>query len=528
MKNLFTNAAIYSPDKLRGDCIAVDNGMIAEIGPKNRLIHLKRHGFKVIDLNGKTILPGIIDSHLHLMGTAYHLVNINLDNIDSLEKALATIGKAAEKARPRQWLLGRGWNKNIWHDGTPDSTALNKICPNNPIRLFSKDGHTLWVNSMALKVCGIDNTTPDPDGGTIQRDSDGRPTGILFENACDLIVDKIPGATTGFKLKVLKKAVKMLNSHGITGVCDCDWDDNRLSLFSMAREKDILNLRICMMLSPDDIDSAVQLGLKSGFGDSFITLGGLKLYMDGALGSQTGWMHEPYENQPNNFGIPAMSDDELEMNFEKTHLNGISLAVHAIGDKANTELLEFFGKKLAVSRKLKLNHRIEHAQILRTEDLEKFKRYNVAAGVQPIHLIGDRDMAEKQWGIRSRYAYPFGSLLKKGAVLGFGSDCPIEDPNPFMGIYAAVARKHPKDDRPAWYGQECITVKEAVRAYTEGSARICGWQGKSGVIAPGAKADFTVISDNIFKIKIDQIPQVKALATIVDGRIVYKDKAFKV
>ena len=261
MKKLFTNAVIYSPAKLRADCIAVDNGRIMEIGPKSKLINLRRHGFKAVDLKGKTVLPGFIDSHLHFLGTGYHLMNIDLDNINSLDKALIKIKSAARKAAPGQWLLGRGWNKNNWGNILPDKSSLDAVCPNNPIRLFSKDGHTLWVNSLALKVCEIGFSTPDPDGGSIQRDIKGDPTGILFENACDLITDRIPEASTAFKMKALKKAVKMLNRYGITGVGDCDWDIDRLSLFNLAREKGILNLRVFMMLSPNDIDSAAQLGL---------------------------------------------------------------------------------------------------------------------------------------------------------------------------------------------------------------------------------------------------------------------------
>jgi len=527
MKTIFMNATIYSPDKVRGDCLAIDNGRISEIGLKSKLQHLKKHGYKAIDLKGKTVLPGFIDSHLHLLSTGYNLFNIGLDNIDSLDKALSIIEKAARKASPGQWLLGRGWNKNIWGGSLPNKELLDKICPNNPIRLFSKDGHTLWVNSLALRLCGITGSISDTDTVSIQLDSNGEPTGILFENATYLITDKMPEATSNFKLKAIKKAAAMFNRLGITGICDCDWDANRLSLFNTAREKGDLNLRVCMMLSPNDINSAVQLGLKSGFGDDFITLGNLKLYADGALGSQTAWMHDPYENQPGNTGIPTLTDDELEMYFEKTHLNSISLAIHAIGDRANTELLAFYAKKYAVSKKLGLNHRIEHAQILRKSDIAKFKKFNVAAAVQPIHVISDRDTADQHWGKRARLAYPFASLLKSGARIGFGSDCPIEDANPFIGIYAAVARKRPEDERQSWYGEQNITVKEAVRAYTIGSADICGWQGKLGTLTPGAKADFVVISDDIFKIAIAKIPQLQILATIVDGQIVYQDKAFK-
>jgi len=528
MKALFTDEVIYSPTKLRGDTIAVDGGRIIEIGTKAKLAGLTRRGYKKISLKGRTVVPGFIDSHLHLLSVGYDLFAVNLAGITTLEKALAKIAAAAKKLPAGQWLIGRGWDKNLWGDDFPDKTMLDKVCPNNPARLFSKDGHCLWVNSKALSYCGIDGTTPDPDGGAIQRSVDGNPTGILFENAADLVTKKLPDISTEFKLKALKKSISYLNSLGITGVGDCDWYSNRLGLFQAAADKGFLNLRIFMMLSPKDIDSAGQLGIRTGFGNEFVTIGALKLFMDGSLGSQTAWMHQPYEGHPDNVGIPTLSDDQLEMYFEKTHLKGISLAVHAIGDRANTALLDFFTKKYAVSRKLGLNHRIEHAQLLTRADIGKFKKANVAASVQPVHIIADIDMADKYWGKRAKYAYPFASLLKTGATLGFGSDAPVEDPNPLHGLYAATTRKRPNETRDSWYDEQCISLEQAMDAYTKGAAKISSWEGQTGEIKVGSKADFVILSENLFKAGLEQLPKIKTLATVVDGDFVYRDKAFKI
>ena len=528
MKALFTDAVLYAPDKLKGDSMAVDGGRIVEIGTRGKLAGLTRRGFKKISLKGRTVVPGFIDSHLHLLSLGYDLFAVNLAGIDTLEKALAKIAAAAQKLPSGQWLIGRGWDKNLWGDDFPDKTMLDKVCPNNPARFFSKDGHCLWINSRALSYCDIDASTPDPDGGAIERSVDGSPTGILFENAADLVAKKLPDNSTEFKLKALKRSISYLNSQGITGVGDCDWNSNRLGLFQTAAAKGFLNLRIFMMLSPRDIDSARQLGIRTGFGNGLITIGALKLYMDGSLGSQTAWMHEPYEGHPGNVGIPTLSDDQLEMYFEKTHLNGISLAIHAIGDRANTALLDFFAKKYAVSKKLGLKHRIEHAQLLTRADIGKFKKNDVAAAVQPIHIIADIDMADKYWGKRGKYAYPFASLLKTGATLGFGSDAPVEDPNPLLGLYAAVTRKRPDETRESWYGEQRISLKQALAAYTKGSAQICSWEGQTGEIKVGARADFVILSENLFKVNLEQLPKIKALATVVDGDFVYRDKAFKI
>ena len=526
MKTLFTNASIYSPERLWADSLAVCDGRIFEIGSKAKLMGLKHRGFKVIDLKRNVVLPGFIDSHLHLLSTGYNLLSIDLSGIDSLDKASSLISKTAKKLASGHWLIGRGWDKNLWADDMPDRAILDRASPNNPAMFHSKDGHMLWVNSAVLKLCGIYRNTPDPPGGSIGRDSDGKPTGILFENACELVTSKIPEPSIDLKIKALRKAVKRLNGLGIVGISDCDGYTNRLSLFKQAQEKDILSLRVFMMLAPDDVNAASSLGLKTGFGDDFLNIGCLKLYMDGSLGSQTAWMFSHYLGKTDNLGVSTMSNDELEMYFEKTHIQRISLAIHAIGDRANSELLKFFGRKYAISKKLGLKHRIEHAQVLRKSDIPKFKKYNVAVSVQPIHIIADRDLADKHWGKRAKYAYPYSMLLKAGAQMGFGSDSPIEDPNPFMGIYSAVARKKPGEDRPAWYPEQKLTVKQAVKAYTVGSADICGWQGKSGILAEGARADFVVISDDIFRIKPDEIPDIKVLATVVDGRVVYNDRSF--
>jgi predicted amidohydrolase YtcJ len=527
MKTLYTNAVIYSPSRLKADSLAVANGKIFDIGLKTKLISLKRHGFKVVDLKKKTVLPGFIDSHVHLLTTGYNIFNVNLYNVNSLDKALMVIQKAVKGSARGQWVLGGGWDKNLWGIDFPDKTILDKIAPKNPVRLFSKDGHSIWVNSEALDLCGIDETTSDPAGGTIMRYPDDKPTGILQENAIEMITGKIPEPTLDFKQKALKKAIKRFNSLGITGVADCDWHADRLNLFSDIKEKGFLSLRVFMMLAPGDVDSAVALGLKTGYGDDIITLGSLKLYMDGSLGSQSAWMFSPYENQPTNKGIRALSDDELDMYFEKTHIKNISLAVHAIGDQANAEALTFFARKQAVSKKLKLSHRIEHAQLLRKSDISRFRKFNVAASMQPVHIIADRDLADKYWGRRAKLAYAVNSLLESGAAVGFGSDAPIEDPNPMLGIYAAIARKKPGDDRPGWYPEQAIKLPRAIEAYTRGSAHICSWADKAGELKPGAYADFAVVSEDIFKIKQDQIPGVKALATIFNGEIVYSDKNFK-
>ncbi|NLI15464.1 MAG: amidohydrolase family protein, partial [candidate division Zixibacteria bacterium] len=267
MKTLFTNATIYTPEKSRANSIAVADGRILEIGSKSKLISLKRHGFSVIDLKKRPILPGIIDSHLHLLGLGFSLQEVDLQNISSFNKVITIITVAARKLPAGRWLLGRGWNKNLWGGNFPDKAILDKICPDNPVHLYSKDGHSLWVNSAALKIAGIDRNTPDPPGGQIKRLSNGEPSGMLFENACQLVDRVLPSPTPDTQLDALKRAVKKLNSSGITAVGDADWRKGRFGLFMLAKDKGLLSLHVFLMLSPDDIDSAAYLGMNAGFGD---------------------------------------------------------------------------------------------------------------------------------------------------------------------------------------------------------------------------------------------------------------------
>lgn len=526
MKRLFTNAIIYGQEKSKATSIAVFDNSIFEIGPASKLASLKRRGFEVIDLKGTVVLPGFIDCHLHLLGMGLSLQQVDLSAASSLSKAITMLSIAARKLPRNRWLLGRGWDKNLWGGALPDKTILDKICPDNPVYLHSKDGHALWVNSEALKAARVDRSTPDPAGGQIKRYPDGEPTGILYENAITLVEKAVPPPSEEQKLDAVKRASRKLNSLGITGVADCDWFPGRFELYRKAAHLGHLRLRVLVMFSPDDIDAAGQLGLATGTGDD-ITAGCLKLYYDGSLGSQTALMHEPYEGNSANHGISTLTFDQLEMYYEKSHLRGISLAIHAIGDKANSEVLDFLEKKHSISRKLGLKHRIEHAQLLRKDDIPRFKKLDIGASVQPIHIAADRDIADKYWGRRAKYAYAFHSMLKSGVRVGFGSDCPVESADPLLGIHAAVNRKKHGDSRESWYPEQCISTAMAVKCYTEGAADLCLWRNKAGVLKEGAAADFVVLSADPLRSKPEEIPNINILATISGGQVVYSNGQLK-
>lgn len=521
-RKILIDGKFYSPEPGSKvfQAVAIEDGKIIDVGSNANIKPLSRRGFDVYDLKKRCVIPGIIDSHLHLLAIGNLFKRVDLDGVNSLDRVAVILARAASKLKKGQWLQGRGWNKNLWGDDFPDKSLLDAITK-NPVALYSKDGHLLWVSSSTLEYCGIDSNTPDPPGGVILRDARGIPTGILKENAIDLVSDKIPSQSYEEKTEAIIAAQKHLLKQGIVAVGDCDTRSIPVSKFEELDAAGRLRLRIFKMIQPDDLDMADKLDLKTGKGSGRFRIGCLKLFADGALGSQTAYMFEPYNQSRDNCGVETLTEKEIGRYVSTAVRAGISVAVHAIGDKANYQVLKVLGKYAAAFSERGLRPRIEHAQILRKKEIPGFKKYGVIASVQPIHATSDRDVADRYWGARARYAYPFKSLLRSGVELAFGSDAPIEKPDPMAGIHAAVTRKRPDETRKAWYPEERITVRQALKAYTLGAARACCYDDLTGSVTIGKRADFAVLSDDIFKIRMDNIHQIKVLATIIDGEVVF-------
>lgn len=523
-KTVFINGKFYTPKKKNHiEALAVENGVITETGNNVNLKPLAKRGYKVIDLKKRCVVPGMIDSHLHMLGLGNLFGRVNLDGIDSLDGVRKILKKAAVKLKKNQWLRGRGWDKNLWGEDFPDKTILDDIT-DTPIALNSKDGHLIWVNSAALKICGITKRTVDPSGGMILRDSSGEPTGILQENAVNLVTDKIPFQSYYEKMEAIKAAQKHLLKFGITGVGDCDTRPTLISKYKELEKNGKLHLRVFKMIDPDDLEFANKYNLRTGKGTEHFRIGCLKLFADGALGSQTAYMFKPFIRSKGNVGIETLTPAQLDDFVSRAEKIGISVATHAIGDKASFQVLQAYSKLASRYAENGLKLRIEHAQILRKKDIPLFVKYGVIASMQPIHATSDRDISDRYLGARARYAYPFKTLLQSGATLAFGSDAPIETADPFAGIHAAVTRKRAGESRKAWNPEEKITVRQALRAYTQGAAIACCFDDITGEIAVGKRADFVVVSDDIFKIGSDKIHQIKALATVIDGKVVYGRK----
>ncbi|MGA2762934.1 MAG: amidohydrolase [Spirochaetia bacterium] len=480
-----------------------------------------------IDLGGRCVLPGLTDSHLHFLWYTQSLHGVYAET-PTLAEALARVRSRAAESAPGEWITGSGWNHNVWGTGAlPDKRSLDEAAPRNPVMLEAKSGHALWVNSLALKTAGIELDTPDPAGGKIAHGGDGMPSGILLENAMRLVQEVVPRPSARDLAHMMKRAQLEAHQRGLTGVHDFD----RVLAFEAFQEMHAagdLSLRVVKGIPHEMLSHAVSLGLRSGFGDDLLQLGPVKMFSDGALGPQTASMLAPYEGTWAT-GIPTMSEEELFQDILRANSAGLACAVHAIGDAACHVVLNAFqrvAERLGQSRREKrlLRNRMEHVQLLHPNDLRRLAKLSIIASMQPIHATSDMMIAERHWGARCETAYAWKSLLDTGARLAFGSDCPVEIPDPLAGIHAAVTRRR-ADGSPGpegWRGVQRLTVEQAVHGYTLGAAYACGREAELGSITPGKLADLTILDQDIFSMPPHDIRKAVVSATIVGGKLVYR------
>jgi predicted amidohydrolase YtcJ len=523
---VLTNGTIYTMDKRtpRAQALAIAGDRVLAVGDNAEMRGLLAPGGRVVDLAGRLVTPGLIDAHLHFLSYGLSLQRIDLMETPSLDAALEKTAQSAAVTPAGQWLLGRGWDQSVWEGQRfPTRSDLDRASSEHPILLRRKCGHAACANTLALQLAGIDAATPDPDGGEIERDpTSGEPTGILKETAIDL-VDRVIGKPTDEQaVDAVRSAMHTVHAMGITGVHNME-DAQALRAFQMLREQGALKLRVLQQIPEVDLDAAIRLGLRSGFGDDWIRIGALKIFSDGSLGARTALMIEPYEGEPDNFGIAVTSAEQLKAQVGKAARAGIAVHIHAIGDRANSNVLDAIEATRRAGIGLHLRHRIEHAQVLHPHDLPRFAQLGVIASMQPIHCTQDMLLADANWGDRVRLSYAWSSLLSSGALLAFGSDAPVETPNVLQGIYAAVTRRRANGFPGAdgWVPEECVSVQEAVYAYTMGAAISAGEERTKGSITPSKLADLTVLSQDIFAAGADAILGTTVVATIVGGQIVY-------
>lgn len=512
----------FDPGHPRATALAVRGERIVAVG-ETRALRDAFPSFARVGLGRRIVLPAFTDSHIHLAGFGLSLRRIDLRACRSLRDAVAAVAASARREPPGTWLRGRGWDKNPWPEGRfPRREDLDSVAGDHPVALQSKDGHALWVNSLALARAGISRTTPDPAGGAIVRDpATGEPTGILAERATDPVLALAGRPSPEALEEAIQDATAAAHRSGIAAVHVMEGGDV-LSALQRIRTRGALGLRVCMMIPEDALDAAIALGVRSGFGDTQLRLGSVKIFADGALGPQTASMLEPYEGQPGNVGVAVRTQEELGSLVQRAAAHGIAAAVHAIGDRANRWVLDAIDAAGHETRYRGLRHRIEHVQVLHPDDLPRLAALGVVASMQPIHCTQDREVADRYWGSRSRYAYAFRSLLRCGTPLAFGSDAPVETLDVLAGIYAAVTRKRPGEpDRAAWYPEERLTPEESVRAYTQGAAYAVGEEKLRGILAPGYLADFVALSGDLLSAPPEEIPAIRVAMTVVGGVVRY-------
>lgn len=530
MTIIFHNGPVYTldPQNPKASAIAVRDGRVLAVGSVGKVFAAAGSQAESIDLRKRALIPALTDAHVHLVAHALRRREVSLDGAASYEDALAQIGRAAAALPPGAWLQGGGWDHVRWGGRWPTAAELDAVVPDRPALLFRKDGHCAWLNSRALAIAQVSAELPDPAGGAIRRE-DGQPTGLLFESAIELVRRHIPPLTDEDRLAAVRDAIAEAHSYGMAGVHVppyLDVGDGAMVLRTaqQLRERGQLALRCLVHLDIGTLDAAIALGLRSGLGDRWLRLGGVKMFADGTLGSETAELLRPYEGSRNT-GIQTYSTQDLNASVRKANASGIAVIVHAIGDGANRRVLDAIAAARAAGAPASFGgipNRIEHCQLLDPTDIPRFTQLGVVASMQPIHCTSDIETADRLWGERCATAYAWRSLQESGATLAFGSDAPVESLNPWLGIHAAVTRQRPGGQpEGGWHPEQRLTLADALRGFTTGAAYTAGMGGRLGALAPGMLADLAVLSADPFTLPPTELHRVSADLTMVEGAVVW-------
>jgi hypothetical protein len=523
---VLVNGRIHTFDSAlpRATALAVWQGRILYLGDDATARGLLGRGGELVDLRGACVLPGLTDGHMHLRWFGAQLSSADAET-PTLAQAVARVAAFAQRTPAGQWIRGRGWNHNVWGGAFPTADDLDAVTPDHPVTLGAKSGHAAWLNSAALRLAGITSETADPPGGRIVRDAAGHPTGILLEEAMALVEPLLPTSSLEQIVAETRQALAAAARLGLTSLHDMDGPDSLRALQVLA-ERDELPLRVVKSIPLDQLDAAIALGVRTGLGSDRLRLGQCKLFADGALGPRTAWMLEGYASAPENTGIATTPMGTIRQAVLRANAAGIGCAVHAIGDRACREVLDVYAEARAEARASAPapRNRIEHLQILAPQDWDRPAELGVIASMQPIHATSDMDISDRHLGQRAANAYVFRSLLDRGTVLCFGSDCPVETIDPLVGIHAAVTRRR-RDGSPGpegWHGEQRLTVAEAIRGFTWGPAYAAGLEQRLGTIAAGKWADLTILEHDPLAIDPMKLPDAGVLGTLVGGQFAWR------
>jgi predicted amidohydrolase YtcJ len=485
---------------------------------------------KVVDLEGKFVVPGFNDSHVHLVDGGSHLASVRLHDARTQADFRNAIRDYAAKIPKGRWITGGDWDEENWSPARlPTHELIDSVTEENPLYVNRHDGHQVLVNRMVLRMASITRDTPDPPGGAIVHDDHGEPTGILKDAAKDLVSKLIPPVSEDQIADAVRAAMREARENGVTSVQDVATTPESLRVYQKLLGEGELTLRISTHQPLSAWHRLADAGIMAGFGNLMLQAGALKAFADGSLGSSTALFFEPYTHDPSTHGIASQDmipEAKMKDNISGADRSGLQVAVHAIGDRANNTVLNILEQVKKENGPRDRRFRIEHAQHLRAGDIPRFARLGVIASMQPYHAIDDGSWAEKRIGReRANGTYAFRSLLDAGAILAFGSDWYVAPLKPIEGIYAAATRRTLDGAHPeGWIPEQKISVADAIRAYTWGSAYASFTEKFKGTIAPGMLADLVVLSDNILTIDPVQISKARVILTIFDGKIIYQRK----
>ena len=510
------------PDKRFANAVAIEGNRIVAVGTNEEVTAATPRAATRVDLLGRLVVPGFIDNHVHFIDGGFELSRVQLRDAASPREFARRIGEFAKRAGQGAWVTGGEWDEQLWKPyRLPTRQMIDAVTPDNPVFVTRLDGHMSLANSVALKLAGITRDTPDPPGGTIVRDSDGEPTGLLKDAATNAVYAVIPNPTIDERVVAARAALAEAAKFGVTAFCDMSGGDayDDLRAYQRVEKAGQLTARVYLFTPISLLQRLESAGVEKAFGSERLRIGGLKGFADGSLGSSTAWFFEPFTNEPNNRGLAMEAmNGAMQIWVPEADKHNLQIAIHAIGDRANDEVLKIY-EKLPRDRRF----RIEHAQHLNHDLIKRFAADHVIASMQPYHAIDDGRWAETKIGHeRAKSTYAFRSLIDAGAMLTFGSDWTVAPLNPLLGIYAAVTRRTIDGRNPnGWIPEQKITVEEALRSYTVNNAYAMFREHEIGKIAPGMLADLAVLSDDLFAIAPEKIEGVRVDMTVFDGQVIW-------
>lgn len=523
---VFLNGNIYTLDERMpvAEGIAVKGEKIMAIGSNENVKPTIGKDTIVLDLKGKTIVPGFIDAHVHFFSYGSSLKELNFVGTKSILEILEIVKRNLQNYKPGDWITGHGWDHEDWEKKEfPTYKEISEIAPENPVYFTRVDGHAGWANRKAMEIAGITKETMDPPGGKIIRDKNGEPTGVFIDSAQDLIERHIPEKSHEWKKDAIIKAQEECIKLGLTEVHEAGTSEEIISIYKELIKEGKLKIRIYAMLGGEkhfekykNKPPIIREGGK-------LTIRAVKLFMDGALGSRGAALFEPYSDDPENSGLLLMGEDKLYQITKSALKSGYQVCVHAIGDKANFLTLNAFERAIKETGSKNHRLRIEHAQVVRPEDMHRFSELGIIPSMQPTHATSDMYWAEKRLGLeRAKGAYAWKSIMRKGAKVAGGSDFPVENPNPLWGFFAAITRfDHKGWPEDGWHPEEKMTREEALKCFTVNAAYSAFEENLKGILKPGMLADFVVLPKDIMTIQEMEILKTEVLMTVIGGEIVY-------